>query len=373
MGVNTIVITGRVIERRTEKGVPGLRVEAWDKDKKYHDMLGQSLTDSQGRFRFAFEPEYFGDHAPDRLPDVFFRVYQGETLLRTTQDEPIRNMREKQREVVLTVDLPQARVGTDRLSASRFYQGVAFARKSDFKGLWREGRDKTGTVAGFAWDWVKSVAREKEIKPIRGPQLRTNDVVGQDVATAQTNLNRNDAVVTHVKPYQPGVGGLNSLTSHPVALAKDDEVTLYVEDGKVRYYTVDRAKAVAGGGAEDFSRLDGDVKGLKADVTRLKADKADSEGEQARLRGDVDTLGANVVALEESNAEARSELDKARRESENKNQQIASLQRELQTLRKDHQEFTTRFSPDTIERLQASITKLEEEIRRPSRRGRPSR
>lgn len=41
-------ITGRIIGRQTGNGLPGLRLEAWDKDCQYNDLVGSAITGESG-------------------------------------------------------------------------------------------------------------------------------------------------------------------------------------------------------------------------------------------------------------------------------------------------------------------------------------
>ena len=47
-------ITGRIIDRQTRLGLARLRVEAWDKDLIYSDLVGSAVTGVRGIFRGAF-------------------------------------------------------------------------------------------------------------------------------------------------------------------------------------------------------------------------------------------------------------------------------------------------------------------------------
>lgn len=78
-------IEGRVVESGSGRGVPALRVEAWDKDLIFNDMVGGAVTDTEGRFRIEFSVSYFREIFFDRRPDLFFRVFAGQSLIASTE------------------------------------------------------------------------------------------------------------------------------------------------------------------------------------------------------------------------------------------------------------------------------------------------
>lgn len=49
----------------------GLIVEAWDRDRKYHDKLGEAITNEKGQCIIQFDEEAFKDYAEEKV-DVFF-------------------------------------------------------------------------------------------------------------------------------------------------------------------------------------------------------------------------------------------------------------------------------------------------------------
>jgi hypothetical protein len=104
----SFLLNGRVIDERSRRGLAGLRVEAWDKDTRYHDMLGVSQTDSNGHFEIDFDSDYFGDYAPDCYPDVFFKVFRGKTLIANTRDSVLVNLKARRKTVVIEVDAAAA-------------------------------------------------------------------------------------------------------------------------------------------------------------------------------------------------------------------------------------------------------------------------
>lgn len=85
-------IEGRVVESGTGRGVPALRVEAWDKDLVFNDMVGGAVTDTEGRFRIEFSVGYFREIFFDRRPDLFFRVFAGQSLIASTESAVMWNV-----------------------------------------------------------------------------------------------------------------------------------------------------------------------------------------------------------------------------------------------------------------------------------------
>ena len=102
----TFHITGRIIDRETGRGVPALRVEAWDKDLIHDDFVGRDVTDTQGHFHMAFEASHFQEMFHDRRPDLFFRVFHGDTLIGSTEDSVLWNVEAGDTAIVIEVDAP---------------------------------------------------------------------------------------------------------------------------------------------------------------------------------------------------------------------------------------------------------------------------
>jgi outer membrane protein assembly factor BamB len=112
MAKENYLILGRVISRTSQQGVSNLRVEAWDKDLIVNDLVGSAVTDAEGAFRIEFAASYFRELFVDREPDLFFKVFDGTKLVKSTEDSVLWNVEVGETEVVIEVDVEVTRPST---------------------------------------------------------------------------------------------------------------------------------------------------------------------------------------------------------------------------------------------------------------------
>lgn len=66
-------VTGRVSVQETNEALPGLHIKAVDKDLFFDDVLGTTVTDTDGRFAITYEKKDFAELF-ERAPDLYIIV-----------------------------------------------------------------------------------------------------------------------------------------------------------------------------------------------------------------------------------------------------------------------------------------------------------
>ena len=97
-------VAGRVIDRKTRRGIKDVKVEAWDKDLIIDDLLGSAITGDQGGFAIRFDESDFRDLFLDREPDLYFKVFRGDELIKSTEDSVLWNVEREDIEVEIEVN-----------------------------------------------------------------------------------------------------------------------------------------------------------------------------------------------------------------------------------------------------------------------------
>ncbi|MEJ2670919.1 MAG: hypothetical protein P8168_01715 [Deltaproteobacteria bacterium] len=338
MSARLFRISGQVIEVKTKKGISGLRVETWDQDGKIHDPLGGADTDTQGNFTIPFDEAKFRELFPETPPDVFFRVFQGETLLMSTENELLVNVGTDAR-VTLEVDLPaEAVVGQDRITARQALRTADFVFRSDFRGVWKETTDKIGLATGFFRDMVKNTLTQMDIPPLRTSPQKTDELVNRDVATAQENLKAQQIAVNQVVPYKPGLNAASvaDLRTFPARLAPGQKVNLYEEKGVVRYYSIVTEPAGTASAAA-VSRLSREVNRVNTRVAEVEQVKSQVEEVKTAAATDRETYTKEIADLKNQVSAIeglKKEIAALKSESSKKDLTIKKLQKDIAASRR---------------------------------------
>lgn len=104
--MKSFAITGHIKDTKTNKGVSNLKVEAWDKDLLFDDLVGSAITDASGDFCIEFSEAHFRECFMDRKPDLFFKVYRGRSLIASTEKSVFWNIKKKSKNITIEVELP---------------------------------------------------------------------------------------------------------------------------------------------------------------------------------------------------------------------------------------------------------------------------
>ena len=100
-------IQGKVIDCENRQGIANLRVEAWDKDLLFDDLVGCAETDDQGTFQIQFDESHYRELFFDRHPDIFFRIFREHCLIGSTENSVLWNVKSKEIPIVIELGIGQ--------------------------------------------------------------------------------------------------------------------------------------------------------------------------------------------------------------------------------------------------------------------------
>lgn len=101
--MKTNQLTIQLINAQTQKGISGLRVEAWDKDAKVDDLLGQAISNELGLVQISFTEATYSDNNRDVAPDIYFKIYRGKILIKNTEKSVFMNVEADLKDVIITL------------------------------------------------------------------------------------------------------------------------------------------------------------------------------------------------------------------------------------------------------------------------------
>ena len=81
-------IIGRITTKEDNKAIPGLIVQAWDKDlENVDEYLGDARTDELGEFRIEFSQEDFSHWGTEEAPDLYLVVKnENDAIIHSTEE-----------------------------------------------------------------------------------------------------------------------------------------------------------------------------------------------------------------------------------------------------------------------------------------------
>lgn len=348
MPIQSYNISGQVINSTTQQGIANLRVEAWDKDNEYYDLLGSTITNMNGGFDISFDSTYFREDIAEAQPNVFFKVYAGKRLLKSTEEKPIMNAKGQEVVEIMLDMLGKTRPeGKDRISTAQVFQTATFFRESDFKGVYSEFRKKSETSIGFISDMVMNTITKLDIKPVKVAGVREQNILNQDVDSARTNLSYQKVEVNEVLPYNPKINNesFKNIKVLPTTLKPGQRVDLYEENGKVRYYTIvpenrDDSKMIA--------------------EQRLQLQKIQEELNQTNQT--IGQKDKEIIKLNTELAAMRKEQENIKKEYINSKNENVKLNTELAVMRKDQEEINSVLKSDAFKKLIANINKSGQDV-----------
>jgi vacuolar-type H+-ATPase subunit I/STV1 len=162
---------------------------------------------------------------------------------------------------------------------------------------------------------------------------------------------------------------LKTLPGYPLTLAPGDRVTLYEENGVVKYYT--RAKPVQAEqvDSEAVARIDADLQSLKVQVRSvdvLHTDVANLKSSDSVAEQRFNDESASLQSQSEEVSRLRRELNDVRQAAANKDAEIARLSADLSIVRSTTDTLIARIPIERLNALELQMSKFTETTPKPT-------
>jgi len=103
MAKRTVKILGKISDTNKQP-IAKLRIEAWDKDMLIDDFVGEAISDEQGAFVINFEEKRYKELFLDRDPDIYFKIYDGDAFIQSTENAVLWNIKAEEVIVEIVID-----------------------------------------------------------------------------------------------------------------------------------------------------------------------------------------------------------------------------------------------------------------------------
>ena len=212
-------------------------------------------------------------------------------------------------------------------TAQQVRNGMTFFQKADIHSFIAQGVGKLNFTSGLVSDWAVNTVTRPSVPFQR--VIKYTDVVGQPVADVTKQMADTNVAVAAVRPYDPAQGAQNVMlfTQSPQTITPGARVTLYEQNGVVRYYSLEQP-------ADAIQSVQAQLKEQQAtlsDVATLKASMAEFQ-----------TLQKNLVDLQS---------------------QLSTKDQELTTLCSQVQDLTQKQVTVDVAATQAKMAEMEAELK----------
>jgi len=280
------ILTGRAVDIQTGQGLPDVRVEAWDKGRLCNDLIACAFTDAPGIFRIVLDPRHLRELFLDRVPVLFFRLFDGPSCIASTE-----------RSVLWRVDRPESavRIEINRSSSTRSFTPAPFIV-----------RGRVVTVAGAARAGLIVRAYNRSL---RGEQLlgeaTTSDTgsyrIAYSVDTIEQDFEYSGALLDMVV-FDPGPGrGHRKAVADLIVRVYDPERAVTAEKKLCHAPPTATVNLVTGGeiylGPSAFERILVLLAPALGGASLTDLTEEDIRHLACSLRLDIDDLGDLVAAV----------------------------------------------------------------------------